>query len=101
MPRKLRLCFDCEKPAHGHRCQPCASAYGTKNGTGIVLPGQLSNTHLFKFRPGEPKHLPAEVTWWDKVPREQWQSAYLREAARVNRGSGSNYRPTAMPSEWL
>jgi hypothetical protein len=100
MPRKLRRCFDCDLPARGFRCQKCASAYGTKNGTGLV-PVPKGNGHLFPFVAGKQKYLPAEETWWDKVPRSEWQGAYMRESARIEKGVCANYRPTAMPSEWM
>jgi hypothetical protein len=100
MPRKLRRCFDCDLPARGFRCQKCACAYGTKNGTGLV-PIPKGNGHLFPFVAGKQKYLPAEETWWDKVPRSEWQGAYMRESARIEKGVCANYRPTAMPSEWM
>jgi hypothetical protein len=100
MPRKLRRCFDCDTPARGHRCQKCASAYGTKNGTGLVHVPKTTNGYLFPFVAGKQTYLPAEVTWWDKVPREQWQQVCAAHAKRIAAGVCANFRPTAA-SEWL
>jgi hypothetical protein len=100
MPRNLRRCFDCDLPARGHRCQKCASAYGTKNGTGLVHVQKTTNGYLFPFVAGKQTYLPADVTWWDKVPREQWQQVCAAQASRINKGVCANFRPTAAP-EWL
>jgi hypothetical protein len=100
MPRKLRRCFDCDTPARGHRCQKCASAYGTKNGTGLVHVPKTTNGYLFPFVAGKQTYMPADVTWWDKVPREQWQQVCAAQAKRIAAGVCANFRPTAAP-EWL
>jgi hypothetical protein len=99
MPRKLRRCFDCDLPARGFRCQKCACAYGTKNGTGLVHVPKTNNGHLFAFTGGQ-KYLPAEETWWDKVPRSEWQQVCAAQASRINKGVCANFRPTAVP-EWM
>jgi hypothetical protein len=100
MPKPQRLCMGgCRKLSHGERCRPCRMEY-EKRMTQLARTYNQTNTHLFPFQEGK-KYLPAEETWWDKVPRSEWQGAYMRETARIEKGVCANYRPTAMPSEWM